>query len=110
MRNSFWEAISQGILLISGGEWSNPQINKIELLTNAFADLAQSYRVFLEGLELVNADADLFVLVQGGQFGGDLALDPVDHVLGLLLGQSGLDGDLDAVFRLFQKTINKLTR
>ena len=58
---------------------------------------------FLEGLELVNADADLFVLVQGGQFGGDLALDPVDHVLGLLLGQSGLDGDLEAVFSLFSK-------
>ena len=36
---------------------------------------------FLEGLELVNANADLFVLVQGGQLGGDLALDPVDHVL-----------------------------
>ena len=49
----------------------------------------------LEGLELVNANADLFVLVQGGQLGGDLTLDPVDHVLGLLLGQGGLDGDLE---------------
>ena len=45
---------------------------------------------------MLDTNADLFVLVQGGQFLGDLTLDPVDHVLGLVLGEGGFDGNLNS--------------
>ena len=50
--------------------------------------------VFLERLELLDTGANLLVLIQLGQLLGDFALDPVDHVLALVLGQGVLNGDL----------------
>ena len=67
----------------------------------------------LEWLELLDTNADLFVLVQGGQFLGDLTLDPIDHVLGLMLGKGGLDSNLKIISHILawkKKFFNFLIR
>ena len=48
----------------------------------------------LLALEVVDADTDHFVLVDFGDFGVHLLLDPVDHVLLLLVLQGVFDRNL----------------